>query len=105
MRTVNEEARQAKKIELMEKCYDCYAENGLSGVGIKTIAKACGCNAATLYLYFENLDDLIIKSTAYCMAKVEDDFMAKAPADQKMLFALLRKYHIGRRKSMARSIG
>ena len=83
MRTVNEEARQAKKIELMEKCYDCYAENGLSGVGIKTIAKACGCNAATLYLYFENLDDLIIKSTAYCMAKVEDDFMAKAPADPK----------------------
>ena len=76
MRTVNEEARQAKKIELMEKCYDCYAENGLSGVGIKTIAKACGCNAATLYLYFENLDDLIIKSTAYCMAKVEDDFKA-----------------------------
>ena len=57
MRTVNEEARQAKKNELMGKCYDCYAENGLSGVGIKTIAKACGCNAATLYLYFENLDD------------------------------------------------
>lgn len=83
MRTVNEEARQAKKIELMEKCYDCYAENGLSGVGIKTIAKACGCNSATLYLYFENLDDLIIRSTAYCMTKVEDDFMAKAPADPK----------------------
>ena len=83
MRTVNEEARQAKKIELMEKCYDCYAENGLSGVGIKTIAKACARNAATLYLYFENLDDLIIKSTAYCMAKVEDDFMEMAPTDPK----------------------
>ena len=23
MRTVNEEARRAKKIEMMEKCYDC----------------------------------------------------------------------------------
>ena len=72
-----------QKNELMEKCYDCYAENGLSSVGIKAIAKACGCNAATLYLYFENLDDLIIQSTAYCMAKVEDDFMAKAPTDPK----------------------
>ena len=56
MRTVNEEARRAKKIELMEKAYDCYAENGLTGVGIKAVAEACGCNSATLYQYFENLD-------------------------------------------------
>ena len=48
MRTVNEEARRARKIELMEKAYDCYAENGLTGVGIKTVAEACGCNSATL---------------------------------------------------------
>lgn len=81
MRTVNEEARQMKKIDIMEKCFDCYAENGLSGVGIKAIANACGCNAATLYLYFENLDDLIVQSTAHCMTKVEDDFMAIAPTD------------------------
>lgn len=81
MRTVNEKARQAKKIDIMEKCFACYAENGLNGVGVKAIANACGCNVATLYLYFENLDDLIIQSTAYCMAKVEDDFMAKAPTD------------------------
>ena len=81
MRTVNEQARQAKKIDIMEKCYDCYAENGLYSVGIKAIAEACGCNSATLYLYFDNLDDLIIQSTAYCMAKVEDDFMKKAPTD------------------------
>lgn len=81
MRTVNEEAHRAKKIEIMEKCYDCYAENGLGGIGVKGIAEACGCNPASLYQYFDNLDDLIIQSTAYCMAKVEDDFMAKAPTD------------------------
>ena len=81
MRTVNEEARQAKKIEIMEKAYDCYAEHGLNGVGVKAVAEACGCNVATLYQYFENLDDLIIQSTAYCMTKVEDDFMALAPTD------------------------
>ena len=81
MRTVNEEARQAKKIEIMEKAYDCYAEHGLNGVGVKAVAKACGCNVATLYQYFENLDDLIIQSTAYCMTKVEDEFMKLAPTD------------------------
>lgn len=81
MRTVNEKARQARKNEIMERCFACYAENGLNGVGIKAIAKECGCNSATLYQYFDNLDDLIIQSTAYCMAKVEDDFMEKAPTD------------------------
>lgn len=65
----------------METTFNCYAENGLSSIGTKAIAKACGCNSATLYQYFDNLDDLIVKSTEYCMSKVEDDFMAKAPTD------------------------
>ena len=81
LRPQNEEGRKAKKIEIMNNCFDCYAENGFSSVGIKAIAKACDCSVATLYLYFENLDDLIIQSTEYCMSKVEDDFMAKAPTD------------------------
>ena len=81
MRTRNEEQFQAKKIEFMEKCFECYAENGLSDVGIRGLAKACNVNSSVLYTYFKDLDDLIIQSTAYCMAKVEDDFMAKAPTD------------------------
>ena len=89
LRTVNEEARRAKQIEIMEKCYNCYAENGFSSVGIKAIAKACDCSVATLYLYFENLDDLIVKSTEYCMSKVEDEFMAKAPTDVEDLWRFI----------------
>ena len=81
MRTVNEEARRHKTIEIMEKCFDCYAENGFASVGVKAIADACGCNVASLYQYFDNLDDLIIQSTEHCMSKVEDDFMAKAPSN------------------------
>ena len=70
LRTVNEEARRHKEIEIMEKCFDCYAENGFTSVGVKAIAKACGCSSASLYQYFDNLDDLIVKSTEYCMSKV-----------------------------------
>ena len=80
---VNEHSREQKKISIMEKCFECYAENGLTGTGIKMLAKACGCTPGNLYLYFKNLDELIIESTAYCMSKVEDDFMAKAPTDPK----------------------
>lgn len=79
MRIRNDESYQQKKIDIMEKCYECYAEHGLFGVGIKAVAKYCGYSAANLYTYFEDLDDLIIQSTEYCMSKVEDDFMAKAP--------------------------
>lgn len=79
MRVRNEEQFQAKKIELMEKCYECYAENGLNSVGIRGLAKACNTNPSVLYTYFEDLDDLIVQSTAYCMSKVEDDFMKESP--------------------------
>ena len=65
----------------MERCFECYAENGFTGTGIKALAAACGCTTGNLYAYFKNLDELIIESTAHCMAKVEDDFMAKAPTD------------------------
>lgn len=72
-----------KKKEIMEKCFACYAEKGLTGTGIQALADTCGFTKANLYVYFKNLDELIIQSTAYCMAKVEDDFMAKAPVDPK----------------------
>ena len=81
LRERNQEVYQAKKEEVMEKCFNCYAENGLMGTGIKALADACGFSKASLYTYFNSLDDLIIESTAYCMAKVEDDFMQKAPTD------------------------
>ncbi len=83
MRERNEKAYQAKKEEVMEKCFECYAEHGLMGTGIKALADACGFSKASIYTYFDSLDDLIIESTAYCMAKIEDEFMAKAPHDPK----------------------
>ena len=48
VRVRNEEQFQAKKIELMEKCYECYAENGLNSVGIRGLAKACNTNPSVL---------------------------------------------------------
>ena len=51
--------------------------------GVKALAEACGCTPGNLYIYFKNLDELITESTAYCMSKVEDEFMKKAPRDPK----------------------
>lgn len=79
----------AKKIDLMEKCYDCFAENGLHGTGVRALGKYCGFNAAMLYTYFKDLDDLIIQSTEYCMSKVEDDFMERAPKSIEELWKFI----------------
>lgn len=83
MKVRNEITYQIKKETIMEACFNCYADNGLQGTGIKALAKASGVSSAALYTYFENLDDIILQSTEYCMAKVENDFMSKAPKDPK----------------------
>lgn len=85
MRVRNEEHFIRRKKEIMEKSYECFAERGLSSTGIRALAQYCDCNSATLYTYFDDLDDLIIQSTEYCMSKVEDDFVAKAPQNEKEL--------------------
>ena len=77
------EYREEKKKEIMEKCYECYCENGLRDTGIKELGKYCGMTSANLYAYFDNVDDLIVQSTEYCMSKVEDEFMALAPENSQ----------------------
>lgn len=75
----------------MEQCFECYADNGFHGTGVKALAKYCNCTSANLYTYFESVDDLIIQSTAYCMSKVENDFMEKAPTDVEDLWRFIEE--------------
>lgn len=75
--------KEEKKREIMKKCFECYCDNGLRNTGIKELGKYCGMTSANLYAYFDNVDDLIVQSTAYCMAKVEDEFMALAPENPR----------------------
>lgn len=89
MRSFTEDLHEVKKRDIMEKCYNCYAEHGFGSVGIKALAANCGISSANLYFYFENLDDLIVQSTEYCMSRVENEFMAKAPVDVEDLWRFI----------------
>lgn len=80
-KTRNEAEFIQRKNQIMESCYACYADHGFYGTGIKQLAKYCGCTSANLYVYFDNVEDLIIQSTEHCMSQVEADFMAKAPTN------------------------
>lgn len=90
MRVRNEERHDSRKLELMERSYACFAEHGLGGVGMRSLAAYCGCSVAVFYHYFKDLDDMIVQSTAYCMSKVEDDFMALAPTNVEELWQFVR---------------
>lgn len=86
---ITKEEKRRRKEEIMEQCFACYAENGFYGTGIKQLAQNCGCTAANLYTYFTNLDEIIVQSTEYCMSKVEDDFMEKAPKSLEELWRFI----------------
>lgn len=87
MRTTEEQHNERKR-EIMEKCFECYAENGLTGTGIKALAAACGCTTGNLYSYFNSVDELIIESTAYCMERSRMILWKKLPPTRRMLFDL-----------------
>ncbi len=89
MAILDEKVRMAKKEEMMEKCYECFAENGLHGTGVRTLGEWCGCNPSNFYTYFKDIDDLIVQSAEYCMSKVENDFMEKAPMNVQDLWKFI----------------
>ena len=85
------EYREEKKREIREKCYECYCDNGLRDTGIKELGRYCGMTSANLYSYFPCVDDIIVKSTAHCMAQVEQEFMAKAPENIEELYRFIEE--------------
>lgn len=91
MANYTDEQWNAKKADLMVKCYEGFSELGLHGTGIRTLAKHCGYNTTMIYTYFENLDSLIVESTEYYMSKVEDDFMQVSPKDFSDLERFLKE--------------
>lgn len=83
------EYRELKKQEIMEKCFECYCDNGLRNTGIKELGKYCEMTSANLYSYFPSVDDIITESTEHCMSQVEREFMAKAPDSADELYRFI----------------
>ncbi len=65
----------------LETCFETFCEYGLENTGMKKLSDACRVTNGALIYHFGTKDDIVIASTAYCMAKAEEDFMSKAPKD------------------------
>lgn len=63
--TDKEEAVKQKAIELL-------AEYGFEGFSVNKLAKACNISVATLYIYYKDKDDLIIKIATEETKKMSD---------------------------------
>lgn len=80
-----------RRTEFLEICFDTFCENGLENTGMKKLSEACGVTNAALVYYFGTKDTIVIEATAHCMAKVEADFMAKAPKSFEDIERFLRE--------------
>jgi AcrR family transcriptional regulator len=88
---LNDRGIPERRIAFLETCFDVFCENGLENTSLKMLADACGVTNGNLLYYFGNKDGIIIEATAHCMAKVEDDFMARAPKDFADIERFLRE--------------
>lgn len=79
MRSIQPNVNRERGLELLEICFDTFCQYGLENTGMKKLADACGVSNAALTYYFGSKDAIVAESTALCMARVEDDFMARAP--------------------------
>lgn len=46
---LNTRTMECQKIELMEKCFNGFADLGLHGTGIRVLAKHCGYNTSMIF--------------------------------------------------------
>ena len=54
--------RNIDKVELVkQKAIELIVKNGLEGFSMNKLARACNVSVATLYIYYKDRDDLIIK--------------------------------------------
>ena len=89
--TIQANVNTQRGLELLEICLEVFCRDGLENTGLKKLADACGVTNAALIYYFGSKDNIIIEATAHCMARVEDDFMARAPRDFADIGRFLRE--------------
>ena len=87
----DEKGSSDRRAALLETCFEVFCKNGLENTGLKMLAEACGVTNGALLYYFETKDNIVIESTAHCMTKVEDAFLARAPRSFEAVERFLRE--------------
>ena len=89
--------RDAVKVELVkQKAIALLVKDGFEGFSINKLAKACGISVATLYIYYKDKDDLIIKIATEAFNKMTSavfkDFNPDAGFEEGMRLQWKNRY-------------
>jgi TetR/AcrR family transcriptional repressor of multidrug resistance operon len=64
-----------KQEQVKHQAIHLLVKEGLEGFSVNRLARACGISVATLYIYYKDKDDLIIRIAAEEMQKMQDIFL------------------------------
>lgn len=64
------DSRAQRVFEILDAALDLFAEHGVSRVTIKDIGRACDMNAAMIYYYFENKEDLFRAAVEHAITQM-----------------------------------
>jgi len=104
--TVRQEKKAEKKLRIREAAIRVLAKNGYYGTTVSQIARAAGVADGTLYLYFDNKDDLLLE----IIDELTGQFMEEgrvilereaSPLDRLRRFAELHLTNLGRDQDLA----
>ena len=65
---------------IQSKCFECLVEQGLEKVTTRSFCSATGLSNSSLYYWFRNKDDIILRSTMYGTNAIIDDLFTDAYA-------------------------
>jgi len=104
--SVRNNKKTEKKIRIQEAAIHVLARNGYHGTTVSQIAKAAGVADGTLYLYFENKDDLLLKIIHERTGQFIEDGRAilesiESPMDRLHKFAELHLASLGADEDLA----
>lgn len=64
--------------DIQSKCFECLVEQGLEKSTTRIFCTATGLSTSSLYYWFKDKDDIILKSTMYGANAIIDDLFADA---------------------------
>ena len=104
--SVRQTKKNEKKQRIQEAAIHVLAKNGYHGTTVSQIARAAGVADGTLYLYFDNKDDLLLKIidelTGQFIEEGKDILQEyKSPMDRLRKFAELHLENLGADEDLA----
>jgi TetR/AcrR family fatty acid metabolism transcriptional regulator len=99
-------ARAGKRDAILRAAIDVFAERGFFNAQVADVARAAGVAAGTVYLYFQNKDDLLVSIFERTMREVIDDARGslaplRDPVAQLGAIARMHLDRMGRDRSLA----